>query len=163
MMVEEEAGVDHSTIRQQSGDGFPAQFHAPVGAQRSCSASPGYHYSKGADNMYSETIEQYMVELSLGVERLSGEIATHQAQITLLELEHGRASALVQMLERWFTFGPAEELDWVRFKLRLSKRELAQCKAQLDILATTVSPLELTPEFVKLLSSRSNQEVLVRS
>jgi len=105
--------------------------------------------------MSSETIEQYKVELCLGVENLSAEIATHQAKITLLELEHGRASLLLQMLGRWFTFGPAEELDWVRFKLRLSQRELAQCKAQLEILAITISPLDLTPEFVKLLSSHS--------
>ena len=67
--------------------------------------------------MQSAKIEQDYLGVRHDVERFKEDVAALKAQLAKLEQENLRSSVLFQKLGRYFAFGAAGKMDWVRFKL----------------------------------------------
>jgi hypothetical protein len=86
-------------------------------------------------------INQGAEELRLEVEMQKTEVAAYQASVRILEMDYGRTPALLQMLGKWFGFGPATELEWTQFKLALTEKELARCQSQFELITAAGTAL----------------------
>jgi len=70
-------------------------------------------------------------------EGLTQGVSALETQVAELELIISRTPALLRALGKYFYFGSAEELGWVRFKLGLKRKELGQFEAKFGALGGT--------------------------
>ena len=70
-------------------------------------------------------------------EGLTQGVSALETQVAELELIISRTPALLRALGKYFYFGPAVELGWVRFKLGLKRREMGDFEAKYGALGMT--------------------------
>jgi hypothetical protein len=96
--------------------------------------------------MYSAKIEQERLEVRREIERFKEDVAALKAQLAGLEQENLRSSVLFQKLSKYFGFGAAGKLDWVRFKLKYKEDELQRVEAEQARLDALPDRAEVAPE-----------------
>lgn len=74
--------------------------------------------------MSSQTTESTQQESSI-ITILKKDISVLENQVVILEEKQSRSPFWLQLLRKWFTFGPVKELEWTRFKLSLKQKDLA--------------------------------------
>ncbi len=96
--------------------------------------------------MQSAKIEQDYLGVRHEVERFKDDVAALKAQLAELEQENLRSSVLFQKLGRYFAFGAAGKLDWVRFKLKYKQDELERCETEQARLDMPANRPDIAPE-----------------
>lgn len=96
--------------------------------------------------MHSAKIEQDLLEVRQEIERFKEDVTTLKAQLAGLEQENLRSSVLFQKLSKYFGFGAAGKLEWVRFKLKYKQDELQRCEAEQARLDAPAIRSEVAPE-----------------
>ena len=96
--------------------------------------------------MYSAKIEQDHLAVRWEIERFKEDVAALKAQLAGLEQENLRSSVLFQKLSKYFGYGAAGKLDWVRFKLKYKEDELKCVEGEQARLEARASRSEVAPE-----------------
>jgi hypothetical protein len=96
--------------------------------------------------MHSAKIEQDLLEVRQEIERFKEDVAVLKVQLAGLEQANLRSSVLFQKLGRYFGFGVAGKLDWVRFKLKYKEDELNRVKAEQARLDALANRSDVAPE-----------------
>lgn len=80
--------------------------------------------------MYIAKVLPTKEELLATLEIVKEEIVVLKSEVTNLEQQQAKTPKILQILGKWFGFGPTNKLDWVRFKLKVKTEEMASNKAQ---------------------------------